>query len=176
MDDDAINWFLNGMGNIFPEAWEEFSSFIPEEERHDLLTAYYKRLTGDNKAEAQNAGISWSLYESACSSLIPNYETITTSEQILSAQTIALIEAHFFYHHKIEAKDSLLNKVDNFRHIPTTIIHGRYDIVCNIKQANALHQKWPEADYVIVPDAGHSMSERGIISRLVEATENMKAI
>ena len=76
----------------------------------------------------------------------------------------------------IESKDSILKKVDIFKHIPGVIVQGRYDMICPIITAHRLHAKWPEADYVIVPDAGHSSSEPGILSRLVEATENMKSI
>ncbi len=176
MEAQDINWLYHDNKNIFPEAWEEFAHYIPEDERKDLIAAYYKRLTTDDKKEKYEAAMMWSLYESACASLIPNYETITTPEQLADAAAIATIEAHFFKNYLIQSKDSILKKVDRFKHIPGIIVQGRYDMVCPIISAHRLHEKWPEADYVIVPDAGHSSSEPGILSRLVEATENMKSI
>jgi proline iminopeptidase len=176
MEQNDIDWLYHHNQNIFPEAWDEFATFIPENERDDLLSAYYKRLTSDDKKQVQEAALIWSLYESACASLIPNYETITTPEQMADAVSIATIECHFFKNHLIQPQDSLLTKIDRFRHIPATIVHGRYDMICPLISAYRLHQRWPEADYVVVPDAGHSANEPGIRSRLIEATENMKSI
>ncbi|MGQ0527720.1 MAG: prolyl aminopeptidase [Alphaproteobacteria bacterium] len=170
------DWFLNGIRNIFPEVWEQFVSIIPEAERGDLLDAYYKRLTGPNEKQAMEAGIHWSLYESACSSLLANYETITTEDQKQHALALARIEAHYFKHEVIAPENSLLHKIDAIRSIPAVIVHGRYDVICPIATAHRLHQLWPEADYVIVPDAGHSALDPPLRSRLVEATENFKRL
>ena len=176
MEAADITWLYDDNKNIFPEAWQEFAHYIPKGERDDLLGAYYKRLTSEDKKIKYEAAMIWSLYESACSSLIPNYETITTDAQLQRADSIATIECHFFNHHIIKPEDSLLNKVDIFRHVPTTIVQGRYDMICPIISAHRLHEKWPEAEYVIVPDAGHSMLEQGILSELINATEHMKSI
>lgn len=176
MEQDGIDWLLYHNKNVFPEAWEQFVSIIPEEERDDLLTAYHKRLTSDDKKIQMEAAMSWSLYESACASLIPNYEIITTDEQRDQALAISLIECHYFATQLVNEKDGLLHKVDSFRHIPTTIIQGRYDMICPILSAHRLHTAWPEADYIVVPDGGHSAMDPAIRSRLIEATENMKSI
>lgn len=176
-EEEEINWFLYGMQTIFPEAWEQFSSFIPKEERDDLLTAYYKRLTDDKNPDQQiAAAVRWSLYEGACSSLIPNFETITTDEQKKHTLALAKIECHYFKNEVIPKEKSLKNQIENLRSIPTSIIQGRYDIVCPIKTANTLHQLWPEADYIVVPDGGHSALDAPIRSRLIEATETAKTI
>ena len=176
LEQDGVEWLLYDMKNIFPEAWEQFVSIIPEDERDDLLEAYYQRLTDEDEDVHMEAAMSWSLYESACASLIPNYEIITTDEQKQQALNISRIECHFFRNEMINPQDSLLNKVDNFRHVPTTIIHGRYDVICPIYFAHQLHTQWPEADFIVAPDAGHSANEPAIRSRLIEATENMKTI
>ncbi len=176
-EENEIDWFLYGMRQIFPEAWEQFAYFIPEDERADLLSAYFKRLCNDNAPTIQmEAAVRWSLYEGACSSLIPNYETITTKEQKLHALALAKIEAHYFKNELIPKEKSLLNNIDSLRSIPTTIIQGRYDAICPIKTAHKLHQLWPEADYIVVPDAGHSALDAPLRSRLVEATESAKTI
>lgn len=171
-----INWFLHGMGNIFPEAWEQFSGFLPEDERGDLLEGYYKRLIGNDEKEQMNAAICWNLYEGACSSIVPNYETITTEEQKQNALALARIEAYYFKHEVRSKENSLLNDIDKIRHIPSSIIQGRYDAICPIRTAYKLHQRWPEADYISVPDAGHSALDPALRSRLIEASESAKTL
>jgi proline iminopeptidase len=176
LEDEEIDWWLYGIRAIFPEAWEQFAHFIPEDERLDLLDAYYKRLTGNDKKVALDAAIRWGLYESACSSLIPNYETITTDEQKAHVLAMARIECHYFRNQKISKANSLLKQVEQFRAIPSVIIHGRYDAICPLATAYRLHQAWPEADYIVVPDGGHSALDPAIRSRLIEATENAKSL
>ncbi|MEM6780900.1 MAG: prolyl aminopeptidase [Pseudomonadota bacterium] len=176
MRPEEIHWFIHGMQTIFPEAWEQFISILNEEERADILNSYYKRLTSDDENVFMEAAIDWSTYESACAALIPNYQIITTQEQKLSALSISRIEAHYFLHEDFTDENALLSKIYSFRHIPTEIIQGRYDMVCPIKTAYELHQAWPEAEYHVVPDGGHSAMDPSIRSHLVEATEKMKKI
>lgn len=173
---DEIDWFLYGMKTIFPEAWEQFAGFLPEEEQNDLLGGYYKHLTGNNPKKQMNAAIHWSLYEGACSSLFPNYETISTDEQKQHALALARIESHFFKHEADTLEKHLLGQLDTLRKIPATIIQGRYDIICPIRKAYEMHQLWPEADYIVVPDSGHSALDPPLRSRLIEATENAKTL
>ncbi|MEZ5813259.1 MAG: prolyl aminopeptidase [Alphaproteobacteria bacterium] len=175
-EQDEIDWFLYGMQNIFPEAWEQFAGFLPESEQDDLLEGYYKRLTGDDEELQKEAGIRWSLYEGACSSLLPNYETISTDEQKSHALALARLEAHYFKHEVIAPENSLLGHIETFRAIPATIIQGRYDVICPIVTAHKLHQLWPEANYVVVPDSGHSALDPSLRSRLIEATEHAKTL
>ncbi len=172
-----IDWFLYGMQTIFPEAWEQFANLIPQDEKSNLLDAYYKRLTNEDDKKTQiEAAVRWSLYEGACSSLVPNYETITTDEQKNHALALAKIEAHYFKYEVVSEDKSLLNHIESLRSIPTSIIQGRYDVICPIKTANMLHQLWPEADYVVVPDAGHSALDAPLRSRLIEAVEAAKTL
>ncbi len=176
-EQSEIDWFLYGMQTIFPEAWEQFSSFIPEEDRNNLLDTYYDILTNENDPEKQmEAAVRWSLYECACSSLLPNYDTITTAEQKQRALALARIEAHYFKNEVISKNKSLLNNIKDLRSIPTTIIQGRYDTICPILTANKLHKLWAEADYIIVADAGHSALDDPLRSRLIEATQSAKTI
>ncbi len=176
-EQDEVDWFLYGMRTIFPEAWEQFASLIPEDEQGDLLNAYYKRLTQEENQDLQlEAAVRWSLYEGACSSLLPNYETITTQEQKQHALAISRIEAHYFKNQIFKKEKSLLHTIESLRSVPTAIIQGRYDVICPIKTANKLHQLWPEADYIVVPDAGHSALDAPLRSRLIEATESAKTI
>ncbi len=176
MEESEIDWFMYGMKTIFPEAWEEFANFIPENERGDLLNAYHKRLVSDDIKISIEAALSWNAYESACASFFPTSQTINTDEQRYYALAMAKIEAHYFSSQKMTGENALLKKIDRIRSIPATIVHARYDIICPIDSAHRLHLAWPEADYVIVPDSGHSFLDPTMRSRLIEATETAKSL
>ena len=176
LEQNEVDWFMYGMRSLFPEAWEQFAGLLPEDEQYDLLEGYYERLTTGTPDQQMEAAIRWALYEGACSSLLPNYDTITTPEQKNYALALARIEAHYFRNNLISVDQSLLNRIDRLRSIPATIIHGRYDVICPIQTAHKLHQLWPEADYVIVPDGGHSALDPAIRSRLIEAVEHAKTL
>ncbi len=176
LEQPEIDWWLHGAKQLFPENWEKFAHYIPGDERHNLLAAYHKRLNSGNRVEEINAAIQWALYEGGMVSLIPQPDTITTAEQQASALSVARLECHYFMHEVIAPENSLLKQIDKIRHIPAAIIHGRYDCVCPLETAYRLHQHWPEADYVVVPDGGHSSLDPAIRSRLIEATEAFKTL
>lgn len=172
-----IDWFLHGMRQIFPEAWENFVGHIPERERGDLLEAYWRRLDSPDPMVRTAAGRVWSSYEAACSCLLPPREPIGVSAaDDAHAVGLARIEAHYFRSNTFRPEDKLLRDVDRIRRLPATIVQGRYDIVCPIISADALRRAWPEADYRVVPDAGHSALEPGVRAALVEATERYKTL
>jgi proline iminopeptidase len=173
-EQSEIDWFLYGMGSIFPEKWEEFSEFIPEAERYDLLDAYHMRLTGDDEKMRYDAALRWVGYEKDCSALIPRHKDIVTPEQKNYALAMARIEAHYFRDHVIPVYESLMHKIDIIRAIPSTIVHGRYDVICPIQTAYRLHLAWPEADYIVVPDGGHSAFDPAVQSRLIEAADQAR--
>ena len=176
MRSSEIDWFLNSMRFIFPESWNAFAAHIPEEERGDLLEAYWKRLDSPDPAVRMAAAKSWSMYEGACSSLLPSPDLVAASGEDNHALGLARIEAHYFRSNRFTPDDRLLREVDRIRHLPATIVQGRYDIVCPVATADELHRAWPEADYRVVPDAGHSAMEPGIRSALVQATERFKTL
>jgi len=147
---------------------------IPQEERGDLLEAYWRRLNAPDAATRMAAARVWSLYEGSCSSLLPSPELIATSAEDTHALGLARIEAHYFRSNRFTPEDKLLRDVHRIRHLPGAIVQGRYDIVCPIASADELRRAWPEADYRVVPDAGHSAMEPGIRAALVQATERFK--
>lgn len=171
-----IDWFLYGMKQIFPEAWNHFNAFIPVAERNDLLEAYWKRLTHPDPAIHLPAARVWSMYEGSCSTLMPSPELVSASGEDNHALGLARIEAHYFRNNMLDPEDKLLRDIRAIRHIPAVIVQGRYDIVCPIRTADELHRAWPEADYIIVPDAGHSAMEPGVRMALVQATERFKTL
>ncbi len=169
-----IDWFIRGMGTFFPEHWRRFAEFLPEAERGDLLAAYHRRLMDPDPEVHLPAARAWSVYEGACSTLLPSPETVAAFGEDRLALGLARIEAHYFVNRIFLAENALLDNVERIRRIPATIIQGRYDVVCPIATAEDLHRAWPEADYVVVPDAGHSAMEPGIRRALVAATEKYK--
>jgi proline iminopeptidase len=171
-----IDWFLYGLRTVFPEAWRNFAHFLPEAERGDLLAHYYRRLTDPDPAVHMPAARAWSTYEGACSTLLPSPETVSVFGEARMALGLSRIEAHYFRHGIFLPENSLLANVERIRGIPGVIVQGRYDMVCPIVTADDLVQAWPEAEYVIAPDAGHSAMEPGIRSALVAAVERMKRL
>ena len=169
-----IEWFLYGLKNLFPEAWRAFAGALPESERGDLLNAYYARLTHTDPAVHMPAARAWSVYEGSCSTLLASPETVAYFASDVVALGLARIEAHYFRNGIFLPDDSLLERVGRVRGIPAVIVQGRYDAVCPIVTADDLHRAWPEARYIVVPDAGHSAWEPGICAELVKATERFK--
>jgi len=169
-----IDWFLHGMRAIFPEAWRDFAEHLPEAERGDLLGNYYRRLTDRNPDNHRPAARAWSRYEAACSTLYPTARAPFESDHGGFALALSRIEAHYFAHGTFVPEGWPWLDLDRIRHLSSTIVQGRYDIVCPPVTADALARAWPEARYVVVPDAGHSALEPGIRAALVNATENFR--
>lgn len=174
IEQDEIDWFLYGLRHIYPDEWTTFVSLIPEVERGDLLTAYHNRLNHPDPAVHMPAAVKWAQYESHCANLIKKPHPIETENDHAFALAISRIECHFFRNDVIPPEQSLLRQIDRIRHIPTTIIHGRYDVICPLQAGYKLHQAWPEAEFVIVPDGGHSAFDPPIRTELIKATEKAK--
>jgi proline iminopeptidase len=170
---EEIDWWLYGLRMIQPELWNEFAGFIPEAERGNLLEAYWQRLTGEDRDLALRAAKHWALYEIACCTLLPNAEFMDHFAAPDVAWAVARLEAHYFRNVKPEPDTLLLDRVNGIRHIPAIAVHGRYDIVCSVKNLIDLAQVWPELDTVISPDSGHSSHEPGITKELVAATNRI---
>jgi proline iminopeptidase len=169
-----IDWFMHGIRNVFPEAWRAFTSFLPAAERDTLLASYYRRLTDPDPAIHLPAAQAWDRYEGACSTLLPQPDGGAKFDSDAAALAIARIEAHYFVHEGFLRDGELLAGVPRIRHLPCAIVQGRYDIVCPPVTADALASAWPEAEYVVVPDAGHSVREPGITRELVNGVRRMQ--
>jgi len=171
---DEIDWFLHGMARVFPEAWRAFTHFLPPGERADLLGNYYRRLTDADRAIHAPAAKAWDRYEAQCSTLLPKANGNGRLEGDGGALAIARIEAHYFVNNAFLEADAVLANVARIRHLPCSIVQGRYDIICPPVAADALARAWPGAEYVVVPDAGHSVREPGITRELVAAVQRMR--
>lgn len=172
--DEDIAWFYQcGASRIFAEHWRDFLAPIPLAEQHDLLSAYYRRLTASNELERMAAAKAWSIWEGRCAALKHNPEIVGRLADPHLALAMARIEAHYFYHRAFLDQRPLLHHCQQLADIPGYIVHGRYDMVCPVDQAIALQQAWPVAQLAIVNDAGHASSEPGIVDALIHATERI---
>jgi len=170
-----LEWFYQnseGAASLFPDLWEQFIAPIPEEERYDMMRAYYRRLTSTDARERNAAARAWSVWEGATSHLRSDSAYVAKFREVEYAAAFARIECHYFVNGGfLEADDQLLREVPKIRDIPAVIVQGRYDVVCPMRSAWHLHRAWPEAELVIVPDAGHSAFEPGIARALRRATD-----
>jgi proline iminopeptidase len=171
-----IDWFLYGLKNIFPEPWRTFAGYLPDAGRGDILEAYHRLLTDPDPTVHMPAARVWSVYEGSCSTLLPNAAVVADFASDRVALGLARIEAHYFKHDIFLPDNFLLDNVARLRAIPAVIVQGRYDVVCPAVSADDLHRAWPEAEYVVVADAGHSAFEPGIRSQLVASVERFKAV
>ena len=168
-----IQWFYQeGASAIFPDVWEEYLKVVPESERADMVSAYHRRLTSEDYAVRLEAARAWSIWEGSTSKLFFDPSMIEKFADAEFALAFARIECHYFMNNAFFSSDNyLIENVGRIRSIPGVIVQGRYDVVCPIMSAWDLHRAWPEAQLKIIPDAGHSISEPGIVDALVAATD-----
>lgn len=166
-----IEWFYQaGASRLFPDYWEDYLAPIPAEERHDLVGAFYRRLTGSDQIAQMHAAKAWSVWEGRTATLRPNGHVIERFSEPQRALSIARIECHYFVNDAFLEEDQLLRDMHKIAHIPGVIVHGRYDVICPLDNAWALHQAWPNSELLIIRDAGHAAGEPGITDALVRAT------
>ena len=167
---DEVSWFLHDMGRFFPEAHERFISFIPEDERDDILAAYYQRLTSNNPAIYQPAADRWASYETSCSTLRAGSRHMSGT----AALSMARIEAHYFRHQCFMPDAHILSNIDRIKHLPVHIIQGRHDVICPPFTAQKLALAWGKnARLQMIDEAGHSTFERGIAHALLAALDTI---
>lgn len=167
-----LDWYYQfGVSEMFPDKWERFIAPIPQAERGDLMAAYRKRLTGDDKAARIEAAKAWSLWEGETITLLPQPETSDKFGEDDFALAFARIENHYFVHGGWLEEGQLLRDAHKLRGIPGLIVHGRYDMPCPVRYAWQLHKGWPDAEFFLIEGAGHAYSEPGILDRLIYATD-----
>jgi proline iminopeptidase len=170
---DFLWLYEGGARRIFPDYWGEFVKAITENERDNLVQAYYQRLTGDDELARMAAAKAWSAWEGNCSKLRPSGDTMKKFTKVHNALALARIETHFFMNSGFVEENQILKNMDTIKHIPARIVQGRYDMVCPLENAHSLHQKWPASELYIVRDAGHSVSEAGTVDALIRAVQDL---
>ncbi|MEJ2565866.1 MAG: prolyl aminopeptidase [Gammaproteobacteria bacterium] len=169
-----IRWFYQeGASRIFPDYWDDYMKTVPVEERGDMVSGYYRLLTGGNEIARMAAAKAWSTWEGRCSTLRSRSEVVNHFSDPRTALSLARIECHYFMNDSFLEPDQIIRDAARLADIPGVIVHGRYDVVCPVENAWRLHQAWPQAELKIIADAGHSATEPGIIDALVSATHAM---
>jgi proline iminopeptidase len=173
MRPEELHWFYqDGASRIYPDHWEKFLAPIPVNERADLLHAYHRRLMGDDRQQQLEAARAWSLWEGVTSNMVMSDAGVERFREDEFALALARIETHYFVNHGFMGHpEQIFQNLDRIRTIPAVIVQGRYDLVCPMTTAWELHRAWPEAEFRIVPDAGHSAFEAGTVHELVSATD-----
>jgi proline iminopeptidase len=169
-----IAWFYQeGANRIFPDYWQDFLRPIPSAEHANLVHAYYRILTGKDELQRMAAAKAWSTWEGRTLTLLEHGPVIEHFSNPSTALSLARIECHYFMHNSFLEDNQILRDAGRLKNIPGVIVHGRYDVVCPLASAWDLHQVWPEAEFKIIPNAGHAASEDGIVDALVQATITM---
>lgn len=173
---EEFDWYYrDGTPLVFPDAAREFHGLIPPEERNNIIAAYHRRITGSDPDARRSALVGWARWEAQTSSLYPDPERVERFADPDYAEAFAGIELHYFVNKGFLSHDGqLLDDAWALRGIPGAIVHGRYDMVCPVKNAIDLHEHWPESDLEIVADAGHDASEPGIRDSLIRATDRFR--
>ena len=168
-----IRWFYqDGASFLLPDYWQDFLDPVPVQERNNMVSAYYRLLTGENELAMMAAAKAWSLWEGRASTLLPKAAVVDHFADPSTALSLARIECHYFMHDSFLDENQILAKAGSLADIPGVIVHGRYDVVCPLEQAWALHAAWPGAQLEVIADAGHSATEPGIVDALVRATDD----
>lgn len=169
---DEMDWFYRtGTRVLFPDAYDDFLAAIPPDERDDIIAAYHRRLVGEDPRLREAAARAWSMWECRVATLLQDADLVAHCEDASFTFAFARIECHYFVNRGFLDRDGqLLEDAHRLANIPGVIVHGRYDVVTPLKNAWDLKKRWPAADLRIIPDAGHAMTEPGIIHELVMAT------
>jgi proline iminopeptidase len=169
-----IRWFYQeGASRLFPDYWQDFIAPVAANDRGDLLHAYHRLLTGDDELRRLAAAKAWSVWEGRTATLLPDDSVAEHFAEPHLALSLARIECHYFVNDAFLRPNQLLADAHRLEGIPGVIVHGRYDVICPLENAWALHEAWPGSELSIIADAGHSAAETGTRSRLVEATDQL---
>lgn len=169
---EELEWFYEGgAAAVFPDLWESYTAVVPPAERGSLIEAYYRLLNDPDPAVHGAAGVAWTTWEASTISLLPRPEMVQAWSDPGYALAFARIENHFFVHHGFFEEGQLLRDAQLLRDVPAVIVQGRYDMCTPAFTAWDLHTAWPEADFRLIPDAGHAFDEPGILDELIEATD-----
>ena len=169
-----LTWFYqSGADKVFPDYWKDFIAPIEPSQRGTMMQSYYKKLTGNNELAKMGAAKAWSQWEGRCATLKTNPEVVNRYIDPRFALSLACIEAYYFVNNIFVEENQILDNCHKLEGIPGIIVHGRYDMVCALDNAQCLFDHWQSSELHVIRDAGHSSSEPGIVDALVKATNDM---
>ncbi|MDG1732304.1 MAG: prolyl aminopeptidase [Thalassotalea sp.] len=170
-----VDWLYgeDGAGAIYPDHYQDFMAPLGHEQSPDVVSAFNKQLFDSNEIARIASAKAWTLWETKISALHIDKTELISAQETHQAIAMACIENHYFANKCFFEDNYLLNNIHLISHIPAFIIHGRYDMVCQIKQAWLLANQWENAQLQIIPKAGHSGFEQGIIDAICRASDKM---
>jgi len=175
-----LNWFLGEIAHFYPDVWHTLTNYLPAKARGDVLAAFSQRVFSEHSSVNIPAALAWNAFENAIMRLIPNYsaQASVSTNEIDEVNHVELARARIQIHY-IENRcfidgQAILENCGVLKDIPTTIVQGRYDMVCPPQTAWELSKIMPHAELLMIPDAGHSAMETGVVSALIGATEKFK--
>lgn len=171
---EDIDWWFHGIRAVFPDQWEEFAGFVPEEERADLLSAYYRRLTSGNAHEEVATALSLRGFSAKTQTFLPDPGHVAALMQPAAALAVARLFTHYCIHGAFLQPGQLLRNIDRIRHLPCEIVQGRYDTVTPMLSAWRLHRAWPEAGFSIVTQANHQSTKGPLFDELKAAARRLE--
>lgn len=171
--EDLLWFYQDGANRLFPDFWDDFAAQIPEAERSDMIGAYYRQLIGDNQIQQMTAAKIWSGWEGRTATLKPCQDVVDSFTEPHRALSLARIEAHYFVNDAFLEHNQILRDAHKLAGIPGMIVHGRYDVICPLDNAYALHKAWPGSELQIIREAGHASREPGIVDALIRATDDL---
>ncbi len=171
--EDLLWFYQEGASRLFPDYWDDFVAQIPEEDRSDLIGAYYRQLIGENQIMQMSAAKTWACWEGRTATLKPSPEVVDSFTEPHRALSLARIEAHYFVNDAFLEHNQILRDAHKLADIPGVIVHGRYDVICPLDNAYALHKAWPGSELQIIREAGHASREPGIVDALIRATDDL---
>ncbi|BBP44834.1 proline iminopeptidase [Thiosulfatimonas sediminis] len=167
-----VNWFYQqGADRFYPEYWQDFIAPIAPEKRDSMVEAYYEILTSKDEVARMRAAEAWSVWEGRTCNLQTDEATVNYFGDPFHALAMARIECHYFRHQAFIEDNQILDNCHSIRHLPITIVHGRYDMVCPVNQAFELAERLPQANLIICNHAGHSAMETEISHQLITTTD-----
>ncbi|WP_116474700.1 prolyl aminopeptidase [Zobellella maritima] len=170
-----LHWLYQpdgGAAQLFPDYYRDFLAPLGGDARH-LLSHYYRLLTSNDELARLQAARAWAIWEGRISTLLPRIDAEQYYGETHSALALARIECHYFVNRCFFVENHIIRNIEKLRHLPAVLIHGRYDVICKPAGALSLSDHWPELELQIVPNAGHSAFEPGMINALVKATDTM---
>ncbi len=162
-----------GAAAFFPEYYREFTEHIPKLDSESVLKNYVDVLTGPNEIAEIAASKAWCLWELRLSSIEHHHLDIHHIEDPHQALCMAKISSHYFMNKCFLEDNFILSAINKIKSIPAIILHGRYDMVCQLRVADDLARKWPNAQLQILPQAGHSGFESQTIDGFCKAADTM---
>jgi proline iminopeptidase len=170
-----LDWFFSAGKAVFPDVWDEFVGYLPEDEREDFFAGFARRILSPDREVYLPACQAWAAYELSCFKIIPDPEAIAASRDEVFCVPYARMNIHYFSNNCFLDDKPLLEHAGRIRHLPCFILHGRYDLSVPLRQARDLADALPAAEFVIVPDSGHASMDPGNARAGMEIQEKMKS-